>query len=643
MLITKIWKNQPGKFFCISTKSKTKGWKDHFFSRGDFDDIKEFLEDNADKDLYFCPHGFTKARRLKEYAEIPKMLWADLDECDPRELKELMPTIAWESSPGRFCGIWYLDTFMTEELNQKLSYKIGADRGGWDLTQVLRIPGTLNYKYESTPKVRTLWSDGPEYATRDIEKHLPKEKVSLDKKVIKGNIANELYRKYEKKFSGWLRRELINGKPKPGKRSEVIWKLSHELIEAGCSRDEAFELLRVSPWNKFKDRRDGEEQLRRELNKALAQKLKVVKTREDDAFEAEEDVEPDEGYTFLAKSMMEVQAENLDWLWYPYLARGELTILEGDPGLGKSYMAQMVAKSIVDGDKLPSPKRIPLKPDKIAYFDMENSAGTVTKKRLVNNGCVNLQNYYQEEEPFSIDDESSLENVYEAIEKLKPALVVFDTVNTYIGKADTHKSAEVQQAFKTFVEIARRFNCSVLVLRHLNKSSGDRAIYRGQGSIAFTGLARVVMTVGEHPEEYGTRVMAITKINVTKPPRALTFRIESLPDTLKEQDRSKFEWGEWVDLSCEDILKGGAPIDMSNRGEEIMDFLGELLAAGPMQATAVVRAGEARGISKKSIYKYAAEMGLVTERKGFSGDKGSMWALPNRGDKRKRVSDELDE
>jgi archaellum biogenesis ATPase FlaH len=627
-LLTRTWRSQPGRFFCIATKAHDGTWKDHFFGRSKFKDIPAFLEQHKDKDLYWCPHGFNKPRRLKKHAEIPHLLWADLDETNPRDLSDLMPTIAWETSPGRYAALWHIDAYMTEDVNRRLTYHLKADPGGWDLTQVLRIPGTKNYKYVSTPRVRMLWSDGPVYALASIEKRLPKERKTQDV-----DVATGLYRKYEKQMSSFVRRQLLRGKPVEGKRSEVLWRLVHELIECGCTRDEAFELLRVSPWNKFSKRRNGDEQLRRELDKALDQHLLVEDDESNSVRYGEEDDSPDDGeeYRYLSRSMAEVEAENIDWIWYPYLARGEVTILEGDPGLGKSYLAQMIAAGICDGAQLPSVKKLPGVQGRVAYFDIENSSGTVTKKRLVTNGCVNLQHFYQEEQPFSIDDEEHTARVYQAIEALKPTLVVFDTLNTYIGGADTHKASETQQAFKRFVDIARRFDCSVMVLRHLTKSSKERALYRGQGSISFTGLARVVLTVGCSPDDDDTRVMAVTKINVTRAPKALTFTIEALPDTLKEQDRSRFVWGDFVDLTADEIVAARPNDAREKNGEhdDAVTWLRDQLQDGSQTFDSLKRKAEQRSVSVKALYRAADELGVVKSMQGFGKGKTSTWTLPD--------------
>lgn len=614
MLVTKVWRSQPGKYFCLSSKSRSGGWRDRFFTRLQFRLVKPFIEENLDKDLYWCPHGFEQRRRLKDYAVLPKLLWADLDEVSPSEIKP-MPTIAWESSPGRYVGLWSLDTELEDEdINRRLTYSIGADLGGWDLTQVLRIPGTHNYKYPQAPRVKMLWEDGPLYTLEEIEGALPEAK----KTEPSFGEAHKIFKRYQKRLTPFARRELLSGRPQRGKRSEVLWRLNKECLEAGMTTDEAFILLRVSPWNKFASRRNGDVQLRRELDKSMKEKFEAAPVEVKEEYEHE---------PFLTTSLEEIEEEQIDWIWYPYLARKEMTILEGDPGLGKSYLAQIFGAHIVDGRKLPTVKAHKPVKGKVVYFDIENSAGSVTKRRLKDNGCKNLSYYFQEEKFFMIDDDEALNDVYDALERVRPVLVVFDTINTYIGKADTHKASETQQALANFLEIAKRFNCAVVVIRHLTKSTREKALYRGQGNIAFTGFARVVITVGEHPEEQNTRVLAVTKLNITKRPLALTFTIEGLPDTLKAQDRSRFVWGDFVDLSSDDIITVSPAI--KKRGTEVEDFLREVLDAGPMGKGELGRAAAARGITMKIVRRVADEIGVIKEIQGFGKRKRSVWKLPD--------------
>jgi hypothetical protein len=604
MLLLRVWEEQPGKYFFLSTKNTRKEWKDHAFSRDQFEDVADFIKENQDKDIYFCPHGFTRAKRRKDSAVLPSCLYADLDAADPRTIK-FKPTIAIESSPGRFVGLWITDKPITEELNRRLAYAVGADTTGWDLTQVLRVPGTTNFKYNSLPRVRLLWQDGPTYKISDLEKKLPV--ISGESSNNEESDAASVYKKWERRLPLWVRRELMATSVKPGKRSEMIWKLETTLLECGVSVDEAFLLIKASKWNKFSDRRNGDEQLRKELDKVINNRLVADRPQTIG--------EPDRRLVF--RTMEEITEEHLDWLWFPYIARGELSILEGDPGRGKSYLMQIVARAICDGIELPTvgePVRVT---GRVVYFDLENSAGSVTKPRLMANGLRNLSNFVCCEEPFSIEDPDALDEVYEYLEQTKPTLVVFDTLNTYLGKTDAYKGHEAQQTMVMFRELAKRFNCAVVVLRHLTKSSkGVSALYRGQGSISLAGLARVVMTVGGVPGgEEEDRAMIPVKLNVAAMPPALTFRIS------KYKKHSRFTFLDFKDLSASELLSYEAPKDEGVKPAQ--EFLKEVLDDGGIEEARLMRMAEARSIDPRSLKKAAEALNVwKAKRKGKT-----IWAL----------------
>jgi hypothetical protein len=217
-----------------------------------------------------------------------------------------------------------------------------------------------------------------------------------------------------------------------------------------------------------------------------------------------------------------------------------------------------------------------------------------------------------------------------AIERIRPVLVVFDTINAYIGKADTNNASQTTQAFSFFRDIVQRFHCAGLVLRHLTKGGREKAIYRGQGSIAFAGLARIIITVGLDPEDKDTKIMAMTKNNFTKLAPSMSFYIEELPPTLKRDDRSRFVWGELrEDITADDLVsadngggKGGDnPLTLAK------ELLSEALTDGPADLSNLLRMGEARGVSKRVLYRAAQALGVETSQKGFGREKTSIWTL----------------
>lgn len=621
LLIVQLWKRQPGSHFCISTKSPTGKWRDNWFRKSELKDVAEFIGDNMDKNIYFCPHGFTQPDRKKEFACPPKMLYADLDGSDPKKL-DLQPTIALESSPGRYVGFWETDETADEALNRRLSYSIGADVSGWDLTQVLRVPNTRNYKYHTTPRVRILWNDGPTYEVRRLEKMIPQMKSVMGDEL--NDAATKTFKRYEKKMPRWLRKELISGKPEAGKRSEVLWKMQNECLEIGMSREEAFDVLWACPWNKFKSRRDGVDQLWRELDKSLEQHFSGYQKSE---------ANDDDPLAFnpLPRSMADVVMRNINWITPGMFARGEVTIVEGDPGLGKSYMMQIAAMHICDGKPLPSETEYEPVQGRVAYFDTENTADTVTKLRLIENGAECLDNYWQGEEPFSVDDEEKWDRVSEVLEDFRPTMIVFDTINIYIGSADTYRSSETQQALSYFKQWAQRFDCCVVLLRHLTKSSKEKALYRGQGSIAFTGLARVVLTVGLSPDDGDVRVVACTKNNIGPKIRSFTFRIDALPNTKTSINRSKFTWGEFVDLTADDIVSI-APIK-NNDKETALKWLRDTLEGKErVEVGRIEKMATARSLTKSVLHRAADQLGVIKSTRGEGRGRQSFWTLPTGED-----------
>lgn len=617
-----IWRRSPGKFFCISTKSASTGkWKDNFFGRNELSRALAFAESQTSSNVYMCPHGFSKARRHKDYSLDPCLLYADLDEMDPRKVS-IKPTIAIESSPGRYVGYWYTDEPASEELNRRLCYFIGSDKSGWDRTQVLRVPGTTNFKYKEKPQVKLLWSDGPRYDVAKLEKMVPVEET--EKGVVNGD-ATEIYKRYEKDLPRWVRREFVNPQVQQGKRSEVLWKMINECFEVGMTEEEVFTICWHSPWNKHAERRDGERQMRRELDKAMGRhvggstktagpKTATGKLKSSSADKSEEDPTK---RRFEIITMDQVEEEQVDWVVQYMIARRQTSIFEGDPGVGKSYFLMWMCIHFCDGVPLPwMDKHAKVPKMRVLYCDMENSAGSVTKVRLSDNGLKNPQNYMQLDQPFSIDDPDSLGAFEDLVKRFKPDVVIIDPVNIYIGGTDTYRASETQQALHVLKAMAEDYNFALVIVRHLNKSSSGKALYAGNGSIAFAGVARIIATVGWHPEEADMRVVACTKNNVSKFFGSIGYTIEALPDTLAKKDRSRLVYEGHVDYSSDDI------VGTSNQKEEgsvaiAKDLIRDMLKAGPeINYHALLKNADTRSISETSIRKAAAELGLKKVTKG---------------------------
>lgn len=651
-----IWNDQPGDYFFFSTKSPSGKWNDHFVTRKQVKDIARMIEEHEDKNLYFCPHGFRKPRRTKENAVPPKLLFSDMDEVDPRRTKP-RPTIAIQSSPNRYVGLWRTDKPITEELNKRLAYSIGADKSGWDFSQVLRIPGTRNFKYQGEPRVKLLWSDGPKYKIAELEATVPEMKDEESGGINEDAAA--VFKKWQRKMSFDTRALLLQKKaPAPGKRSEVLFKLGNELLELGMDEDEALVLLMNCVWNKFANYRDGGEQaIRRQLTKSVgksfgSKKTTAKKSNKDTKREREQlaDEEVDELWEAAVQidengvlmlhtvSLEEAEERNIDWVYYPYFAKGELTIVEGDPQVGKSYFVQMVSKAICDGSKLPCVRPYVRQTGKVLYFDMENDPGSVTKKRMKWNGMKNYSNFLQVPAMFSVHDPQARRAVYNLIERERPLVIVFDTLMTYLGKTDVHKSSEASQVAAWFRQLAKRYGCAVIALRHLTKNSKGSALHRGQGSASFVGMARFVVTVGYHPEDIDVRVAALTKAsNISKDNKVVSYTIEGLPDTLQEQDRSQLVWQDLIEMNADEMLQANSdPEKLKAKKENVYEaWLKQIMEdEGRIEARVLFKRAEAWAQKEghtwnvKTLRRAAKKLNVEFEDSATKTGRTSFWIAP---------------
>jgi hypothetical protein len=258
-----IWWPQGSAWFCVSTKSPSGRWRDHFF-RPPFGELHEFITEHGDRSLYFCPTPLTTDSRRKEKVKGSCWLWADLDAADPRRI-EPRPTIAWQTSPGRYAALWRVlgrrQPARIENANRALAYRIGADKSGWDLSQVLRLPHTRNYKYDGAPKGKLLWIDGPTLAELPkLARVKPRRPVA-----VKGCRPRA---KLMKLLKPSTRAFLRYPESRIHDRSAMLCKLVLDMHEAGLSEAEILKLLKPLPYNKFRGRPNEDEMLLAPLRRA---------------------------------------------------------------------------------------------------------------------------------------------------------------------------------------------------------------------------------------------------------------------------------------------------------------------------------------------------------------------------------------
>lgn len=261
---------------CIACRHKdSKEFEDHFFEWPN--QIPELLEFIGTKEfthnLWYCPMMFKNPtqgnmRRIKSNVQTCPVAWADLDACSPDRML-IKPSLVIQSSPKRWQALWRFETALEPEIAEDISRRIayyhapdGADKTGWDLTQLLRIPFTPNFKYQGKgdpPTVKVTSAEGTEYTIGDFEVYPETSTPVADtfyEMPTEVPLLELVLEQHGLKINQ-LCRDLIEKTPKEHQWSTDLWKLELMLFEAGLEREEVFTIVRTAKCNKYKrDRRD---------------------------------------------------------------------------------------------------------------------------------------------------------------------------------------------------------------------------------------------------------------------------------------------------------------------------------------------------------------------------------------------------
>ncbi|MCT4618243.1 MAG: AAA family ATPase [Marinisporobacter sp.] len=204
-------------------------------------------------------------------------------------------------------------------------------------------------------------------------------------------------------------------------------------------------------------------------------------------------------------NMKDIEVKEVEWLWKPYIPSGKITILQGDPGEGKTTMILAVASSLTTGSALPLMDAIDI--SRVIYQTAEDGLGDTIKPRLLSTGaeCSNIIVIDESEKELTLSDE----RIERAIIETGAKLVIIDPLQAYLGaKVDMHRVNEIRPIFKNLAFVAEKTGCAIVVVGHMNKSGGSKGMYRGLGSIDISAAARSVLVVGRVKDDPNIRIMA---------------------------------------------------------------------------------------------------------------------------------------
>lgn len=316
----------------------------------------------------------------------------------------------------------------------------------------------------------------------------------------------------------------------------------------------------------------------------------------------------DEG---LFETMANVTPREVEFLWEPYLVRGTVNLLEGDPNVGKTYLLCEIAAARSAGRPLPGQRKT--QPGNVLFLSAEDDPETTLVHRLIRMGADLERITFLTK--FLRLEEEVLEWIEQHILEKHVELVILDPLLAYMQSGiDMNKANETRPFMARLAELARAKNVTIIGLRHLTKSDRDGAIFRGLGSIDITAAARSAVLVGEHPEEPALRAMVHIKHNLSQ--RGATQLYEL---TGGNRDRGlvpKVTWRGESDLGPEDFAtRRNPPGRPDNESAAAREYLQQVLRAGPKPIATVVSDGEKRGFSSRTLRRVAKEMGIISDRR----------------------------
>jgi hypothetical protein len=317
--------------------------------------------------------------------------------------------------------------------------------------------------------------------------------------------------------------------------------------------------------------------------------------------------------------MSDIPPEEVHWLWRPWIPRKKLTLVEGDPGLGKSHLALQLATAVSLGYGLPG--MLKTAPANTLLLTAEDGLGDTVRPRLDAMGA-DLARIF----PLSgtlVFDATGLVHLEQAIQQTSAHLVVVDPLVAYLGATvDLHRANETRAISKQLAAIAERQDCAIVLVRHLTKSGKDHAIYRGLGSIDLTASCRSAMLVGSDPNDTTRAALIHIKSNLAAKAVSLGFTIAD----------GRFKWTGPTTLTAADVL--GAERGGQSAVQEAVEFVRSQLADGPVPAKTVREHAHAAGIAEKTLRRAGKSIGIVAEQVHEKGRKGAAswtWRLIDGG------------
>lgn len=323
-----------------------------------------------------------------------------------------------------------------------------------------------------------------------------------------------------------------------------------------------------------------------------------------------------------------VKPGKVSWLWPGWIPRGEVTILDGDPGVGKSAIACELAACISSGRAMPGAGNGHTHTRGVVFVDLENSLAHTMVPRLsaASAELKRVRIIRSITDPDGTERTPEIPRDLDAMEKaihdVDAALLVIDPlVGCLPLETDAHRDQHVRVAMAPLQRLAEHTGVAVLAVRHLNKGSG-KALYRGGGSIAFIAGARAGLLVERDPDDPTWRVLAASKASLGPEPQSRRFQLVPSGDSIQ------VKFGGGSPYSAEGLLADSGGEEGREQRHGAKEFLRAELEDGPVRATEIYSKARKHGISERTLNRAKIDLGVRSYQVRLGGDRWWEWRLP---------------